>query len=255
MSPTYFKHSLRFRKKLRSQIEARFPQLTAVELDALCPPKEDLFQLKLMCHAGDAVIAYCLANEPMFFERDDGLLPTVYALWCVPSLLPYLTTWDAVLERLSGGADLMAPGIGAYSEDFVRARPGDPIAVRLSNSGEFAVAVGSLLVAPESLMGPQRRGKAVAVAHVYGDYLWAHGSKRTLPKSERSTGEGEEEGCGSGEEAESPCPTEGSDTSKLAESLRTDATLADFVPEATKTPEVAEAPVDSVGGCVIVSVL
>ncbi|XP_040074013.2 eukaryotic translation initiation factor 2D [Ixodes scapularis] len=234
------------RKKLRSQIEAQFPQLSAVELDALCPPKEDLFQLKLMCHAGDAVIAYCLANEPMFFEQDDGLLPTVYALWCVPSLLPYLTTWDAVLERLSGGADLMAPGIGAYSEDFVRARPGDPIAVRLSNSGEFAVAVGSLLVAPESLMGPQRRGKAVAVAHVYGDYLWAHGSKRTLPKSERSTEEGEEEGCGSGEEAESPCPTEGSDTSKLAESLRTDTTLTDFVPEAAKTPEVAEAPVDSV---------
>ncbi|CAN8003887.1 unnamed protein product [Ixodes hexagonus] len=234
------------RKRLRSQIEARFPRLTAAEVDALCPPKEDLFQLKLMCHSGEAVVAYCLTNEPMFFERDDRLLPTVYALWLVPSLLPYLTTWDAVLERLSGGADLMAPGIGAYSEDFAQARPGDPIAVRLANSGESAVAVGSLLVSPETVTSPQRRGKAVAIAHVYGDYLWAHGSKRNLPKSERSTEqcESEDEESGSGEE-EAPCPTE-SDVSELAETLKTDATLTDAAPEVARAPEAAEAPVDSV---------
>lgn len=233
------------RKRLRSQIEALFPRLTATELDAVCPPKEDLFQLKLMCHSGEAVVAYCLTSEPMFFERDDRLLPTVYALWRVPSLLPFLTTMDAVLERLSGGADLMAPGVGAYSEDFAQAKPGDAIAVRLANSGESAVAVGSLLVSPATVMSPQRRGKAVAVAHVYGDNLWAYGSKQTLPKSERSAERDEFEddddrGSEEEEEAEAQCPAESLDTSELAEMLRTNATLT------TAVPEAAETPVDSV---------
>ncbi|XP_064476599.1 eukaryotic translation initiation factor 2D-like [Ornithodoros turicata] len=192
------------RKKLRGLIETRYVHLSPEEVSLLCPLKEDIIQLKLTCHGGAAVTAYLIGNDPMLFELiGERLFPTVYALWRVPSLLPHITTWTNVFERLAGGADLMAPGIVRSCLDG--AKTGDPVAIRLTSSGDSAVAVGSLLVDPVDLLGPDRKGKAVAVTHVYGDMLWAHGSKTTLPKATEAedSDEGEEvEGDGSKEEGE-----------------------------------------------------
>lgn len=183
------------RKRLRAQLEAQYPSLSASQLDEVCPVGRggELFQLRLLCHGGDAVVAYCLDTEPVFFEQDGGrLVPTVYTLWRLPSLLPYLCTWEAVIERLAGGADFMAPGLAGYSERLSEARPGDAVAIRVAGSGRAALAVGRLLQSPQALMAGPQAGKAVAIAHVLGDQLWAYGSKRPPPELEGDSGEEDE---------------------------------------------------------------
>lgn len=57
-------------------------------------------------------MVYCVDKQPMFFELDGGqLVPTLYTLWATPDILPYFTTHEAVLPKLSNGADLMLPGV------------------------------------------------------------------------------------------------------------------------------------------------
>lgn len=194
------------RKRLRAQLEKQFPSLSAGQLDLVCPTSGDLFQLRLLCHGGDSVTVYCLDAEPVFFEHaGDTLWPTVYTLWRLPTLLPHLSTWENVVERLAGGADLMAPGLTGCSERLSEARVGDPVAVRVPGRAA-AVAVGRLLQSPQILAVNERRsGKAVAILHVLGDQLWAHGGKKPPPPRLDDDGgekDGEQvKGCGDAEEA------------------------------------------------------
>uniref|UniRef100_A0A224Z3V1 Translation initiation factor 2D n=1 Tax=Rhipicephalus zambeziensis TaxID=60191 RepID=A0A224Z3V1_9ACAR len=185
------------RKRLRSQLESQYPHLSASQLDELCPVGRggELFQLRLLCHGGESVVAYSLDSEPLFFEQDGGrLVPSLYTLWRLPSLLPYVCTWKPVVERLAGGADFMAPGLAGYSERLSEARLGDAVAVRVAGAGRAAVAVGHLLQSPKALVAEQRAGKAVAITHVLGDQLWVHGGKRPLPQIDGdSCGEEEDE--------------------------------------------------------------
>lgn len=190
------------RKRLRAQLEKQFPTLSAGQLDLVCPTSGDLFQLRLLCHGGDSVTVYCLDSEPVFFEHGgDSLWPTVYTLWRLPALLPHLSTWEHVVERLAGGADLMAPGLTGCSERLSESRVGDPVAVRVAGRSA-AVAVGRLLQSPQVLAASERRsGKAVAVLHVLGDQLWAHGGKKPPPpRLDGDSGEEDGEQCGDAEE-------------------------------------------------------
>lgn len=106
------------RKKLRSKVEATF-HLGEDDLNKLMPNKATLNQLKLITYGGQTVTVYTCDRRPMFFEigsddsdtRDSTLLPTVYAMWILPNIVPTFTTHAAVLPRLAGGADLMLPGM------------------------------------------------------------------------------------------------------------------------------------------------
>ncbi|KAL3252867.1 hypothetical protein MRX96_054774 [Rhipicephalus microplus] len=141
------------RKRLRSQLESQYPHLSASQLDELCP----------------------VGRAPCSSSTTGGrLVPSLYTLWRLPSMLPYVCTWKPVVERLAGGADFMAPGLAGYSESLSEARLGD--------------------ASPKALVAEQRSGKAVAIAHVLGDQLWAHGGKRPLPQIDGdSCGEEEDE--------------------------------------------------------------
>lgn len=104
------------RKKLRSKIESAF-KLSDDDLNKVLPAKSTLNHLKLITHSGQTVMVYTSDRRPMFFEFSPSgdeskcvILPTVYALWTLPDIVPTFTTHAAVLPRLAGGADLMLPG-------------------------------------------------------------------------------------------------------------------------------------------------
>lgn len=105
------------RKRLRSKIETTF-KTNEDDLNKLIPNKSSLNLLKLISHSGELIIVYTCDRRPLFFEigsddddsRNCTLLPTVYAMWILPNLVPSFTTHAAVLPRLAGGADLMLPG-------------------------------------------------------------------------------------------------------------------------------------------------
>lgn len=64
------------RRKLKADISAALPSLTAEELSELVPNKEELNVVKIYAHKGDAVTLYVLNKNPLFFELEKQLYPT-----------------------------------------------------------------------------------------------------------------------------------------------------------------------------------
>ncbi|KAI9624414.1 hypothetical protein KEM48_008997 [Puccinia striiformis f. sp. tritici PST-130] len=49
--------------------------------------------------------------NPIYFQAESRLVPTIYTLLEHPRLLPILETNSVVLDKLTNGADLMRPGL------------------------------------------------------------------------------------------------------------------------------------------------
>lgn len=179
------------RRKLKADISAAFPALSADELSDLVPNKEELNVVKIYAHKGDAVTLYVLHKNPLFFELEKRLYPTVYMLWRYPAALPTFRTWPLVVQKLVGGADLMLPGVVVPSSGLPDVRQGDCCAVTLVNN-RAPVAVGTAAVSSAEMHSLGMKGRGVCVLHTYMDNLWAFGDKScppTLPYAE-SEGQG-----------------------------------------------------------------
>ncbi|XP_078297389.1 eukaryotic translation initiation factor 2D isoform X3 [Panthera onca] len=119
------------RRKLRADVMAAFPTLGTDQVSVLVPGKEELNIVKLYAHRGDAVTVYVSGGNPILFEVEKNLYPTVYTLWSYPDLLPAFTTWPPVLEKLVGGADLMLPGLVVPPAGLPQVQKGDLCAIAL----------------------------------------------------------------------------------------------------------------------------
>lgn len=64
------------RRKLKADLLAAFPLLSAGELSELVPNKDDLNVVKIYAHKGEAVTVYVLQKNPIFFELEKRLFPT-----------------------------------------------------------------------------------------------------------------------------------------------------------------------------------
>ncbi|KAH8311841.1 hypothetical protein KR044_008241 [Drosophila immigrans] len=161
-------------KKLRARLELAFPH---VSVEKLLPAKANVTQLKILTHGGQASIVYCVDKQPMFFELDGGqLVPTLYTLWATPDIIPYFTTHEGVLPKLTNGADLMLPGVvplGVGLSMYGHYKKGQLVGVNLTNNSS-AVAVGQLARSSDELYMCGGHGVAVKVLHLFGDKLWSH---------------------------------------------------------------------------------
>ncbi|XP_062125750.1 eukaryotic translation initiation factor 2D [Drosophila sulfurigaster albostrigata] len=113
----------------------------------------------------------------MFFELDGGqLVPTLYTLWTTPEIIPYFTTHEGVLPKLTNGADLMLPGVvplGVGLSMYGHYKKGQLVGINLTNNSS-AVAVGQLARSSDELYMCGGHGVAVKVLHLFGDKLWSH---------------------------------------------------------------------------------
>ncbi|KAM9342222.1 eukaryotic translation initiation factor 2D [Pholidichthys leucotaenia] len=192
------------RRKLKADISAAFSSLSADEVSELIPNKEELNTVKIYTHKGDAVTIYVLHKNPLFFELEKQLYPTVYLLWRYPALLPTLKTWPPVLQKLVGGADLMLPGVVVPSCGLPDVKQGDCCAVTVVNS-RAAVAVGTAAVSSVEMHSLGMKGRGVCVLHTYMDYLWAFGDKShppSLPDEDDGGQELSEEECEADEQVQ-----------------------------------------------------
>lgn len=80
-----------FRRKLKADISAAFPVLSADELSELVPNKEELNVVKIYAHKGDAVTLYVLHKNPLFFELEKRLYPTGNVIQCAKTSDRYVT--------------------------------------------------------------------------------------------------------------------------------------------------------------------
>ncbi|KAF4070573.1 hypothetical protein AMELA_G00286890 [Ameiurus melas] len=168
------------RRKLRADVSTTFPSLSADDLNELVPNKEELNVVKIYAHKGDAVTLYVLHRNPMFFQLEKQLYPTVYTLWRFPDLLPTFTTWPPVVQKLTGGADLMLPGVVVSSTGLQDVNQGDICAVNTVSNGA-PVAVGTAAMSSREMRTSGMKGKGVNVLHTYMDQLWAFGDKTAPP--------------------------------------------------------------------------
>ncbi|XP_040007517.1 eukaryotic translation initiation factor 2D [Xiphias gladius] len=177
------------RRKLKADVSAAFPSLSAEELSELVPNKEELNVVKIYAHKGDAVTLYVLHKNPLFFELEKRLHPTVYVLWRYPALLPTFRTWPPVLQKLIGGADLMLPGVVVPTSGLPDVTQGDCCAVTLVNN-RAPVAVGTAAVSSADMRSSGMKGRGVCVLHTYMDNLWAFGDKSGPPTLSDADSEG-----------------------------------------------------------------
>ncbi|XP_040911562.1 eukaryotic translation initiation factor 2D [Toxotes jaculatrix] len=201
------------RRKLKADISAAFPSLSADELSELVPNKEELNVVKIYAHKGEAVTLYVLHKNPLFFELEKRLYPTVYVLWRYPALLPTVRTWPPVLQKLIGGADLMLPGVVMPSTGLPDLKQGDCCAVTVVNN-RAPVAVGTAAVSTAEMHSSGMKGRGVCVLHTYMDNLWAFGDKSSPPSLPEA--ESEAEGF-NGEECESDEEEEKDEAEKCVE--------------------------------------
>ncbi|KAK7792036.1 hypothetical protein R5R35_001673 [Gryllus longicercus] len=215
------------RKKFRAELLKNFSTLTEEDLPEIIQNKEVVISMKVLCHSGEHVLVYCVQKLPIVFEVDGIMFPTVYMLWKIPNLLYTFTTWPQVLPKITGGADLMLPGVvlkdGFHVKAFGKLEKGERVAVNLSNNSA-PIAVGRTALSSMDMYMSAKRGKAVNILHFVGDELWGYGTK--LPTPNLGPPEGFEV-LGSDEEAEgtgsvenkSPDENEGLEQSKGDENI------------------------------------
>ncbi|KAM6220119.1 eukaryotic translation initiation factor 2D isoform 2-T2 [Rhynchocyon petersi] len=168
------------RRKLRADVTAAFPTLGADQVSELVPGKEELNVVKLYAHKGDAVTVYVSGGNPILFELEKNLYPTVYTLWSYPDLLPIFTTWPLVLEKLVGGADLMLPGLVVPPSGLPQVEKGDLCAIALVGN-RAPVAIGVAVMSTAEMLTSGLKGRGFSVRHTYQDHLWKSGDKSSPP--------------------------------------------------------------------------
>ncbi|XP_045838416.1 eukaryotic translation initiation factor 2D isoform X2 [Meles meles] len=168
------------RRKLRADVAAAFPTLGTDQVSALVPGKEELNIVKLYAHRGDAVTVYVCGGNPILFELEKNLYPTVYTLWSYPDLLPTFTTWPLVLEKLVGGADLMLPGLVVPPAGLPQVQQGDLCAIALVGN-RAPVAIGVAAMSTAEMLTSGLKGRGFSMLHTYQDHLWRSGDKSSPP--------------------------------------------------------------------------
>ncbi|XP_038304054.1 eukaryotic translation initiation factor 2D isoform X1 [Canis lupus familiaris] len=171
------------RRRLRADVAAAFPGLGTDQVSVLVPGKEELNTVKLYAHRGDAVTVYVSGGNPILFELEKNLYPTVYTLWSYPDLLPTFTTWPLVLEKLVGGADLMLPGLVVPPAGLPQVQKGDLCAITLVGN-RAPVAVGIAAMSTAEMLTSGLKGRGFSMLHTYQDHLCfsrRSGDKSSLP--------------------------------------------------------------------------
>ncbi|XP_055974925.1 eukaryotic translation initiation factor 2D [Sorex fumeus] len=168
------------RRKLRADVMTAFPTLGTDQVSELVPGKEELNIVKLYTHKGTAVTVYMSGGNPILFELEKNLYPTVYTLWTYPDLLPTFTTWPPVLEKMVGGADLMLPGLVVPPAGLPQVQKGDLCAIALVGN-RAPVAIGVAATSTSEMLTANLKGRGFSVLHTYQDHLWQSGQKSSPP--------------------------------------------------------------------------
>jgi len=168
------------RRKLRENVSKSYPMLTTEALSQLIPNKEEMSVMKIFTHNEEILTCYCLKKNPIFFQINTLLLPTVYLLWSYPCNILSFQTFPNVLAILAGGADLMFPGVIPPKEGLPHFNVNQPCFVTLLGNSS-AVAVGVTASSKQDIINDGAQGKRVTIYHCYQDHLWLLGDRTEVP--------------------------------------------------------------------------
>ncbi|CAG8499489.1 1785_t:CDS:10 [Dentiscutata heterogama] len=180
------------RRKLRDELIKRFSELATYETKQ---GEQNLSILPDRIHRANITtyndlhgMLYIEEKNPTWlrFDKDkrDMIVPSVYTLWRFPNLLPKIPTFAPVISKLSGGANLMIPGIAFPPKGLPDVGEGELVSVTIRGSN-YPLAVGFMCVSTNTLKpGSVKKGIAVQIIHIYQDHLWSMGDKSQPPEDE-----------------------------------------------------------------------
>ncbi|KAG0371062.1 hypothetical protein BC939DRAFT_421334 [Gamsiella multidivaricata] len=184
------------KRRLRDEILASFPALRDMEpihdtpINAIITP-DGLQSAKFTSYIEEPGTLYTDSEgTPLWFKisssnkKDSVIVPTVYTLWKFPALIPGLTTWNPVVDKLRNGADLMIPGVITNNTEVPDLEEG-ALVVIFARGNKYPLGVGTMAVSGRSIASSRGsmppKGKAVHILHLHQDQLWAMGNKPELP--------------------------------------------------------------------------
>ncbi|KAF9433851.1 hypothetical protein BGZ76_008895 [Entomortierella beljakovae] len=184
------------KRRLRDEILNSFPSLRDMDpindtpINAIITP-EGLQSAKFTSYIEEPGTLYTDSEgTPLWFKissskKDSLIVPTIYTLWKFPTLIPALTTWNPVVDKLRNGADLMIPGVITAGDTYVPDLNEGALVVILARGNKYPLAIGTMAT-PGNVIASSRgtippKGKAVHILHVHQDQLWAIGNKPDFP--------------------------------------------------------------------------
>ncbi|MEM2904895.1 MAG: DUF1947 domain-containing protein [Candidatus Bathyarchaeia archaeon] len=121
---------------------------------------------KVEVHKTELGTLYLLGQQPLVFETDGGLRPTLLFQRHIAQL-PRIVVDQGAIPYICRGADVMKPGVRRVDGRFQR---GALVAVVDERFGK-PIALGNSLLSSEEILSAQR-GRVVKVFHFAGDKLW-----------------------------------------------------------------------------------
>ncbi|KAF9316595.1 hypothetical protein BG003_001782 [Podila horticola] len=184
------------KRRLRDEILASFPELKEMEssipdtpVNATITP-EGLQSAKFTSYIEEPGTMYTDAEgTPLWFKisnskKDSLIVPSLYMIWKFPTLIPGLTTWNPVVDKLKNGADLMIPGVITVNTEIPDIEEGSLVVIR-ARGNRYPLAIGTMVVSGKVIASSRGtvppKGKAVHILHVHEDQLWIMGNKLNLP--------------------------------------------------------------------------
>ncbi|KAF9355400.1 hypothetical protein BGX26_006616 [Mortierella sp. AD094] len=185
------------KRRLRDEIIASFPSFKDMDpindtpINAIITP-DGLQSARFTSYIEEPGTLYTdVDGTPLWFKistaakKDSLIVPSIYTLWKFPSLIPALTTWNPVVDKLRNGADLMIPGVITAAGTQVPDLDEGALVVILARGNKYPLAIGTMAVSGQAIASSRGslppKGKAVHILHVHQDQLWAMGSKLELP--------------------------------------------------------------------------
>ncbi|KAM9956172.1 hypothetical protein ACTFIW_006031 [Dictyostelium discoideum] len=175
-------------KKLKQRVMDKYKGVTSEQIDLLINKKKDVGMVKLP----NKIQLISHQNDPIFFEVNDTIYPTVYTFFKIPTFLPVVYIYPQVYQYIEGGADLMFQGI--INKEDVPKTQGSLVSICLRGSN-FPIAYGETIQdltiintanVPTTPGTPiEYKGKAISIIHYLNDKLWEYGTKK-LPENFKS---------------------------------------------------------------------
>ncbi|XP_004612305.1 eukaryotic translation initiation factor 2D-like [Sorex araneus] len=169
-------------RELQAELVMTLPSLAPNELNELIPGDEPIITVQLEVHKRNTVTVFMIQGNPILFQVDKHLYPTVYTLWRYPHLLPTFLTWPIILERIVKGADLMLPGVVIPPDGLPSVQKEDTCAIALLEN-RAPVAVGIALMPTSRMLSTQLQGRGISVLHAYQDFLCPEGQQIDIKKT------------------------------------------------------------------------
>jgi translation initiation factor 2D len=166
------------KRKLKKELLDHFQSMECTETESSDNRNGDLQNCidsicKLSKISIDSITVYSNLENPLFFEWETRMIPTMYMLQIV-DILPIMTTPKLVIEKLRNGSDLFVGGVISYQafqkNDLVAIATHDPISI-------YCVGVATI---DSSQMDTMENGSVWSPLHWVDDFLWKLGNEKQL---------------------------------------------------------------------------